>query len=140
MVGAFSFGLLYNRGLKPWQMGLGAIGLCGVAGLGLIVAPTSLLPAILMNCALMFGLGILVGMWALLPAVTPSPATTGATSGLITQITLLGVLFGPPAAFHALHAGPAMMMLFLGGALVASLAGWPIWRRPATADIAAAAH
>ncbi|NWK96460.1 MFS transporter [Sphingobium lactosutens] len=129
MVGAFSFGLLYNRGLKPWQMGFGAVLLCGAAGLGLVLAPTNLALAILMNCALMFGLGILVGMWALLPAVTPSPQTTGATSGLITQITLLGVLFGPPAAFNALHAGPEMMLIFLGAALAASMVGWPIWRR-----------
>ncbi|QGP81136.1 MFS transporter [Sphingobium sp. CAP-1] len=129
MVGAFSFGLLFNRGFKPWQMGLGAVLLCAAAGLGLVLSPVSLTLAILMNCGLMFGLGILVGMWALLPVVTPTPATTGATSGLITQITLLGVLFGPPAAFNALHAGPEMMLIFLGTALLACMIGWPIWRR-----------
>lgn len=133
MSGAFAFGLFYNRGLKPWRMGLGAIALCGVAGLGLVLAPTNFLLAILMNCALMFGLGILVGMWALLPTVTPSPATTGATSGLITQITLLGVLFGPPAAFNALHAGPGAMLVFLSVALTACMIGWPIWRRQSEA-------
>lgn len=129
MVGAFAFGLLYNRGVRPTQMGLGAVLLCGLAGFGLLFAPTSLMLAIMMNCVLMFGLGILVGMWALLPTVTPTPATTGATSGLITQITLLGVLFGPPAAFNALHAGSAAMLLFLAAALAACMIGWPIWRR-----------
>lgn len=140
MIGAFAFGLLYNRGLKPWHMGLGSVLLCALAGLGLLLAPTSLPVAILMNCALMFGLGILVGMWALLPLVTPSPATTGATSGLITQVTLLGVLFGPPAAFKALHSGPGAMLLFLGAALIASLIAWPIWRRPVIVGTIAVAH
>lgn len=134
MVGAFAFGLLYNRGLKPRHMGISAVLLCAVAGLGLVLSPVSLSAAIVMNCGLMFGLGILVGMWALLPIVTPTPATTGATSGLITQITLLGVLFGPPAAFNALHAGPTMMLVFLGTALLACMVGWPIWRRN-TADL-----
>ncbi|SER34679.1 MFS transporter [Sphingobium sp. YR768] len=138
MVGAFSFGLLFNRGLKPWQMGVASVAMCGLAGLGLVLAPTSLMLAIVMNCALMFGLGILVGMWALLPAVTPSPACTGAASGLITQITLLGVLFGPPVAFQALHAGPTTMLLFLAAALLVCMIGWPVWRRPLTAAVAAA--
>lgn len=140
MAGAFAFGLLYNRGWKPWQMGLASILLCGIAGLVLVVAPTSLPVAILMNCGLMLGLGILVGMWALLPMVTPSPQCTGATSGLITQITLLGVLFGPPTAFNALHAGPIWMILFLSIALALCITGWPIWRRSGKLGSHAVAH
>jgi MFS transporter, DHA1 family, inner membrane transport protein len=36
-----------------------------------------------------------------LPLVAPNPAARGATSGLVTQLTLWGVMFGPPAAFAA---------------------------------------
>ncbi|NYY80226.1 hypothetical protein DMH27_04345 [Raoultella planticola] len=35
-------------------------------------------------------------MWALAPIVAPSRDSIGATSGLITQLTLIGVFLGPP--------------------------------------------
>jgi MFS family permease len=129
VAGAFSFGLLYNRGMRPVHMGLGAVAACTVAGSVLVLAPTDLMVAMAMNCLLMAGLGVLVGMWSLLPLVAPSPACMGATSGLITQVTLLGVLFGPPAAFAARFALPHGSMLFLGFGVVLSLIAWPIWRR-----------
>ena len=47
------------------------------------------------------GAGLVVGLWALLPAVAPTPTSRGAASGLVTQVTIWGVLFGPPAAFAA---------------------------------------
>lgn len=53
------------------------------------------------SCVFFFGAGIIVGLWALLPRVSPSPQSVGATSGMVTQLTLWGVLFGPPAAFAA---------------------------------------
>lgn len=125
--GAFMFGTLYNRGIRPVRMGVLAVAACAVAGSLLVMAPTSLLVAMGLNCMLMAGLGILVGMWSLLPLVAPSPACMGATSGLITQITLLGVLFGPPAAFAAHAALPHGSMVFLAFGVVFSLAAWPIW-------------
>lgn len=58
---AFSFGLLYNRGVHPAVMGLGAVMACALAGSLLVLAPTALVPAMVMNCVLMAGLGVLFG-------------------------------------------------------------------------------
>ena len=140
VIGAFSFGLFYNRGIKSWHLGLGAVALCAVSGVGLVLAPTALGPAIVMNCLLMLGLGLLVGMWALLPVVAPSPECIGATSGLITQITLLGVLFGPPMAFAAGAAGAHGSLIFLAFGIAICTIAWPIWRRPVPSTAAAAGH
>ena len=65
-------------------------------------------------CVFMLGCGMLVGLWALLPVVAPSAQTLGATSGLITQITLVGVLVGPPAALFALSKGHSGFLVFVG--------------------------
>jgi predicted MFS family arabinose efflux permease len=42
-------------------------------------------------------------VWSLLPAAVPSPEAAGATAGLITQGTFLGVLVGPPIFFWIRH-------------------------------------
>ena len=77
-----------------------------------------------------FGSGLLVGMWTLLPQVSPGPECTGATSGLVTQITLLGVLVGSPAAFAAEAASsPGPILIFIGVSLVVGLSALPIWLR-----------
>jgi len=70
---------------------------------------------------------MLVGLWALLPRVAPSAQTLGATSGLITQVTLVGVLFGPPAALFSLSQGPYGFLVFVAVSLAGSLIGLPIW-------------
>jgi MFS transporter, DHA1 family, inner membrane transport protein len=99
----------------------------------------------IMNCVFMLGCGGLMGMWALLPMVSPSMRALGATSGLITQITLAGVLFGPPAALLSLTHETAGFLVFVVLALATSLAGLPVWirasRAPATPGAAGlAAH
>jgi DHA1 family inner membrane transport protein len=138
VAGAFLFGLLCNRGARPLGIGLGAVVTCGAAGIGLIVAPSGLGAALAMDCVMMLALGLLVGMWALLPAVSPSPAAIGATSGLITQVTLLGVLFGPPMAFAGLHFGTHGSLLFVAAGLALCIGGALSWRRgaPAGAPVA----
>ncbi|MBC2666018.1 MFS transporter [Novosphingobium flavum] len=138
--GAFLFGALCNRGVRPAILGCAALTMSGLCAAGLILAPSDMIAAIGMNCGLMFGLGVLVGMWALMPIVAPSPAAMGATSGLITQVTLVGVLFGPPLAFAGLHAGENGSLLFLAAGLVIALVGWPVWRRGGEAPAAPAAH
>lgn len=140
VLGAFSFGWLYTRGVACWKIGIVAVLLCTFAALMLIIAPTSLGVAIAMNCLLMLGLGVLVGMWALLPVVAPSITCMGATSGLITQVTVLGVLFGPPAAFAANAAGTHGLLIYVAIGAVGSLVAWPIWRRPNQTAMARAAH
>lgn len=45
-------------------------------------------------------------IWSLLPAAVPSPEAAGATAGLVTQGSYIGVLIGPPTFFLILHRGP----------------------------------
>ncbi|NOW47824.1 putative MFS family arabinose efflux permease [Novosphingobium sp. SG751A] len=131
IAGAALFGVAYGRGARAAVLGFGAVGLVLGCGAGLVLLRTGLAGAVLLDCGMMVGLGILVGMWALLPLVAPSPASMGATSGMVTQITLLGVLFGPPAAFASLGLGSRGLLAFflVGGVL--SLLGYPVWRRRA---------
>lgn len=42
-------------------------------------------------------------IWSLLPAAVPSPEAGGATAGLITQGSFIGVLIGPPTYFWIRH-------------------------------------
>ena len=118
---------MLNKGVSAFTVGLAGVVSCGLACLGLIFFPTALVPAMVMNCTFMLGCGMLVGLWALLPRVAPSLQTLGATSGLITQITLVGVLFGPPAALYSLSLGSGGFVAFAAIALGASLIGLPVW-------------
>lgn len=45
-------------------------------------------------------------IWSLLPAAVPSPGAAGATAGLVTQGSYIGVFVGPPTFFLILHQGP----------------------------------
>jgi DHA1 family inner membrane transport protein len=127
MLGALCVGALLNRGVRALTIGVAGVLLCGFACLGLALVPTGFPEAMAMNCSFMLGCGLLVGLWALLPLVAPSPQTLGATSGLITQITLLGVLFGPPAALSSLSGGSHGFLAFAAISLAASLIGLPVW-------------
>jgi MFS family permease len=57
-------------------------------------------------------------VWSLLPAAAPSPETAGATAGLITQGSFLGVLISPPIFFWIRHESP---LLIAGLALVLAI-------------------
>ena len=127
IAGAMGVGALLNKGVSAFTVGLTGVVLCGLACLGLVFFPTALAPAMVMNCTFMLGCGMLVGLWALLPRVAPSLQTLGATSGLITQITLVGVLFGPPAALYSLSLGSGGFVAFVAISLGASLIGLPVW-------------
>ena len=83
------------------------------------------------SCAFFFGAGVIVGLWALLPIVAPSRQSLGATSGLVTQLTLWGVLFGPPAAFAAQAGGqwvPESRNIVIASLAIA-LCIWLVMRR-----------
>jgi hypothetical protein len=130
IVGALGVGALLNAGVSALALGLSGVLLCGSACLGLALIPTTLGVAMALNCTFMLGCGLLVGLWAILPRVAPSLRTLGATSGLITQITLVGVLFGPPAAFYSLSWGTHGFLSFVAVSLLASLIGMPVWLKP----------
>ena len=129
IAGAFAAGALLNRRVPAWGVGSAGIGVCGLCGLGLVFAPLTLATGVALNCGLLAGCGLLVGLWALLPSVAPSPSSFGATSGLLTQITLIGVLFGPPAALAGSAEGTGGLLLFLILSLAGSLIGLPVWLR-----------
>lgn len=48
-------------------------------------------------------------VWSLIPAAVPSPEAAGATAGLITQGSFLGVLVGPPVFFWIRHESPVLV-------------------------------
>ncbi|MBC2665294.1 MFS transporter [Novosphingobium flavum] len=54
-------------------------------------------------------------VWSLIPAAVPFPEASGATAGLITQGSFLGVLVGPPLFFWLLHANPSALYLVVAG-------------------------
>jgi hypothetical protein len=68
-------------------------------------------------------------MFTLVPYVAPSMDSIGATSGLVTQLTLMGVLFGPPAFFAAQAAStPANILVVFFVALAVCTLRYPICR------------
>jgi predicted MFS family arabinose efflux permease len=60
-------------------------------------------------------------IWGLLPTVTPEPRASGATSGLVTQATYIGVLLGPPVVFAGIHDNPALLSSLVGPGLMVLL-------------------
>jgi predicted MFS family arabinose efflux permease len=137
MAGALAVGALLNRGVSAWAIGAAGALIAALATLALRVLVDDLGTAIAVNCALMLGCGFLAGMWALLPRVVPSPRAFGATSGLITQITLLGVLCGPPAAFAALGLGPSGFVGIVAVMLIGTAGAVPVWLKKSSQDFAA---
>ncbi len=121
-LGCWVVGPLLNRGVRP--SGIAAVGVLGVVAGGIVVGLK--LPgfgaAVAVACAFFLASGLIAGLWALLPHVAPGRETMGATSGLVTQITLLGVLFGPPAAFAAKASGD-----WTRDVLNISIAGAAMW-------------
>jgi len=101
ILGCLSVGPLLNRGVRPLAIAAGGVCFTITAGVALGLSLPGFGAAAAIACAFFFGAGVIVGLWALLPLVAPSRQSLGATSGLVTQLTLWGVLFGPPAAFAA---------------------------------------
>ena len=119
--GCLAMGPLLNRGVSRALLATWGIALAAAGALVLYQPGSSIELAVAGALLFYFAAGLVVGLWALLPAVAPGPATRGATSGLVTQLTLWGVLFGPPAGFAALAAGPGWQMSYACAALAASL-------------------
>lgn len=129
-VGCLMVGAMLNRGVKAAAIGFTGLVLMGIPALAIYLLPLGFMLSIGASWLFMFGSGLLVGMWALAPVVAPSRESIGATSGLITQLTLVGVFLGPPLFIAAQHSGSlqSLGMLVAAGLLVC-LAGVPIWLR-----------
>jgi hypothetical protein len=101
VAGCLSMGPLLNRGYSVPKLAWTSVGVALAAALVLCLAPLPFWASIVTSIVFFYGAGLVVGFWALLPLVAPNPSARGATSGLVTQLTLWGVLFGPPVAFAA---------------------------------------
>lgn len=100
-LGSLLFGKLLDWGAPPVKTGVIAILVTGVPALILFAMPVGASASIALSWLLLFASGVLTGMWAYTPSVSPSPESIGATSGVVTQITLLGVLLSGPVFFAA---------------------------------------
>ncbi|WP_330629357.1 MFS transporter [Thioclava sp. FTW29] len=123
-----SVGLLLRRGVSSRAVTTLGILITGIPGALLYGTDLGFMNSIYAVWGLMFGSGLLVGMWTLVPYTAPSPETNGATSGLVTQFTLLGVLLGPPAYFAAQAAGAGVTVAVFLGALVVCALRYPVCR------------
>ena len=133
IAGCLAVGRLLHANISAVLVGFAGVVLAGVGGVLVFAVPIGFGNAIAASWLFTFGCGLLVGMWTLLPQVSPSPAYAGATSGLVTQLTLLGVLLGSPFAFAAEASGSAgPMLVYIGGSLVVCVVGLPIWIRSAS--------
>jgi predicted MFS family arabinose efflux permease len=101
-LGSLLFGKLLDWGAPPVKTGIIAILVTGVPALVLYAAPVGVPMSIALSWILLFASGVLTGMWAYTPSVSPSPESIGATSGVVTQITLLGVLLSGPVFFASI--------------------------------------
>jgi predicted MFS family arabinose efflux permease len=131
MTGCLLVGRSLNRGVPAYAIGICGILLSGAAGTLIFGAQIGLRGSIAASWVFTFGCGLLVGMWALVPRCAPSPTSMGATSGLVTQLTLIGVVLGAPLAFGAQAASsPApMVTLIIAATLICVVSGVPVWVR-----------
>lgn len=129
-IGCLLLGKLLQWGVSPVRLGIYATIVTGAPALLIYALPIGVPASIACTWVMMFASGILTGMWAFMPSVAPSPDSIGATSGVVTQLTLLGVLLSGPVCFAA-QAGasstPMLMVISLG--IVACLARMPILAR-----------
>jgi len=134
VIGCLAMGRLLNRGLSRMMLALGSVILTMLAGLGMYLPGMPVGLTVFLALLFFLASGLLVGLWALLPAVAPTPASRGAASGLVTQVTIWGVLFGPPAAFaaHADGGGAREMSNILIALLLCALMLWVVIRRTGT--------
>lgn len=129
-LGCLLFGKLLNKGFSPVRVGVIAIIATGVPALAIYSLPIGVAGSIACSWVMMFFSGVLTGMWSFVPNVSPSAASIGATSGLVTQLTLLGVLLSGPVCFAAMNGDlPISMQGVIVIALLACLARLPILAR-----------
>jgi MFS family permease len=129
-LGCLLFGKLLDWGAPPIRTGIIAILVTGVPAFVIYSMPIGVAASIALSWILLFASGVLTGMWAYTPSVAPSAKSIGATSGLVTQITLLGVLLSGPISFAAVAAPtPTPMMIAILVGLLACSVRLPILAR-----------
>jgi fucose permease len=69
-------------------------------------------------------------IWSLLPAAVPFPDAAGATAGLITQGSFIGVMIGPPTYFWIRHESPVLIAAL--SIVLIALMLVPLFAQPST--------
>ncbi|GAA3611875.1 MFS transporter [Nonomuraea rosea] len=141
--GCLSVGYLLKGGMAAKRIATvsGAVTLIG--GMTLYLPTMNFLSACAAVCVFSLGIGTLNGLiWTFAPGAAPSAETLGATSGLVSQATYLGVLLGPPAIFASFYDGGWTIRIILVVVMVAlQLIPLPLWRAkepvPATTEASA---
>ena len=99
--GCLAAGPLLNRNISPIAIAVAGVILAILGGITMGLPLPSFSIAAMVSGVFFFGAGLVVGLWALTPTVAPDYQSLGAASGVVTQVAIWGVLFGPPAAFAA---------------------------------------
>ncbi|MDF3134538.1 MFS transporter [Pseudomonas extremaustralis] len=132
MIGCLTFGKLLQTRLSPVKVGVFSILATGIPAIAIYSLPIGAAASIACSWFLMFFSGVLTGMWSFVPNVAPSESSIGATSGLVTQLTLLGVLLSGPICFAVIsHEAPISMAAVIVLGLLACLVRLPILARGA---------
>ena len=121
VAGCLIMGPLLNRGYSTVKLAVGSTAVALVAALVLCLTTLPLWGSVVAAIVFFYAAGLVVGFWALLPLVAPNPTARGATSGLVTQLTLWGVMFGPPAAFAAHANGAAQAINYVAAWVMCAL-------------------
>ncbi len=124
-------GHLLKRNWSVRLMSVAGSGLTLVAGIALYMPDTTFVGAAVAICAFSVGIGgVNALIWTLIPRVAPSTATLGATGGLVSQASYIGVLLGPPAIFTSFQTGGwTLRIAFIALAAFLQVAAMPIWRK-----------
>lgn len=106
VVGSLSVGPLLKAGLTAKRLALIGCVVMLVGGVALYLPATEFFAACVAVCVFSLGIGAVNGLiWTFVPLAAPSTETMGATSGLVSQATYLGVLLGPPVIFSSFYDG-----------------------------------
>jgi MFS family permease len=140
-IAALSVGYLLNRGVSARVIAIAG------AVIGFIAAVLIFVPGFsfwaITSAALIFtiGTGLITGLAsALIPRAAPNPQSMGATSGLVFQLVLIGVLLGPPIIFSVLGSDAFLnLTLVIIVTSVLSLVLLPVWSGKETLARGAAA-
>ena len=130
MLGCLLFGKLLNKGVSPLKVNIVSIILTGAPALAIFAFPIGVDASIACSWIFMFFSGLLTGMIIFTPSVAPTRESMGATSGLVTQLTLLGVLLSAPVFFGAMAApSPTPILIAISVGLLVCLFRIPILSR-----------
>ena len=138
IAGCLLVGVLLDRGVKAVAIGFSGVILSMLSGLALFSGLLSFPQAVAASWIFTFGSGLWSGSGRWRSSVAPDRRSMGATSGLITQMTLLGVSLGAPTVFFLdAQAGAAPMLGLIVVVFGLCLVALPVWTKFEKSEVAA---